>query len=131
MTTLIDEIAGASEGLLFMSETDAPITPFVWEESTPFSIAALRETKGYDASTPITRLDVDEFFGSATRTFDWHGPEERERVRRFEVLLATLKSCLSDLAAYKVGASGAIDVFVIGKAEDGTFAGVSTQVVET
>lgn len=131
MTALIDEIAAASEGLLFMSETDAPVEPFVWEESTPFSIEALREAKGYDAATPITRLDADEFFGPATRAHDWHGPEERERVRRFQALLATLKSRLSDIAAYKVGASGAIDVFVVGRAEDGTFAGVTTQVVET
>lgn len=131
MTALIDEIAGASEGLLFMSETDSPVQPFAWEESAPFSIEALREAKGYNISTPITRLDVDEFFGSATRTYDWHGPEERERVQRFEALLATLKSRLSDIAAYKVGASGAIDVFVVGQAEDGSFAGVTTQVVET
>ncbi|HEY0607773.1 MAG TPA: nuclease A inhibitor family protein [Herpetosiphonaceae bacterium] len=131
MTALTDEIAGVSEGLLFPSETDAPIHPFVWEESTPFSIAALRKAKGYDDSTPIAKLDVDEFFGPATRAYDWHGPEERERVRRFQALLETLKARLSDVAAYKVGASGTIDVFVVGRAEDGTIAGVTTQVVET
>ncbi|HEY0736717.1 MAG TPA: nuclease A inhibitor family protein [Herpetosiphonaceae bacterium] len=131
MTALIDEIADMSEGLLFMSETDAPVQLFVWEESTPFSIEALREAKGYNDSTPIAKLDVDEFFGPATRAYDWHGPEERERVRRFQALLETLKARLSDIAAYKVGASGTIDVFVVGRAEDGTFAGVTTQVVET
>ncbi|MBV9790491.1 MAG: nuclease A inhibitor family protein [Chloroflexi bacterium] len=131
MATLIDEIARASEGLMLISETDAPVTPFVWEESTPFSIEALRQARGYDASTPITKLDVDEFFGSSTREYDWHGPEEQERVRRFRALVDTLKSRLSDIAAYKVGEFGAIDVFVVGRTEDGTFAGVTTHVVET
>lgn len=131
MTSLTDEIASASEGLLFPSETDAPVQPFVWQESTPFSIEALRAAKGYDASTPIAKLSIDEFFGPATRAYDWHNAEEQERVRGFRALLETLTSRLSDIAAYKVGESGAIDVFVVGRAEDGTFAGVATHVVET
>lgn len=131
MTSLTDEIASVSDGLLFPSETDAPVLPFVWQESTPFSIEALREARGYDTNTPIAKLSVDEFFGPATRAYDWHNCEEQERVRRFRALLETLMSRLSDIAAYKVGESGAIDVFVVGRAEDGTFAGVATHVVET
>lgn len=131
MTHLIDEIAAASEGLLFPSETDAPVQPFVWEAPAPFSIEALRQAQGYDSSTPIAKLDPDEFFGPATRSYDWHSEEEQERVRRFRALLVTLKSRLHDLAAYKIGESGMMDVFVVGRTEDDTFAGVTTQVVET
>jgi hypothetical protein len=131
MTILIEEIASASEGLLFPSETDAPLRPFLWTEAMPFSIAALRQAQGYDADTPIAELDVDEFFGPATRSYDWHGTDEQQRVQRFRSLLSLLKARLRNLKAYKAGASGTIDVFVVGQAEDGSFAGISTQVVET
>ncbi len=131
MTALIDEISQANAGLLFPSETDAPIRPFVWQQTEPFSIAALRSVQGYSQHVPIAVLDVDEFFGPATRAYDWHGPAEQERTARFRALVELLKARLHDLAAYKIGESGTLDVFVVGRADDGTFAGVTTQVVET
>jgi hypothetical protein len=131
MTTLLDEIADASEGLLFPSETDAPVRPFLWRKSTPFSSAALRAAQGYDDDTTITELEAEQFFGPATRSYDWHSEAEQERVQQFRALLKLLKARLRDLKAYKVGASGTIDVFVVGQADDGSFVGISTQVVET
>ena len=131
MTTLIDEIASASEGLLLPSETDAPVQPFAWQEPAPFSIAALLEASGYSADTPVTTLDLDEFFGPATRSYDWHGPADQERVRRFRALAELLKARLHNIRAYKIGANSPLDVFVVGQAQDGSIAGVSTQVVET
>jgi len=129
VTALLDEISQASAGLLFPSESDAPVQPFVWQG--PFSIAALRRAGGYSADMPIAALDVDEFFGPATRAYDWHGPAEQERTQGFRALAELLKARLRDIAAYKVGESGTLDVFVVGQAEDGAWAGVRTQVVET
>lgn len=131
MTALVNEISKATSGLLFPSETDAPVDPFVWQERQPFSIAALTRAQGYSPDIPIARLDVDEFFGPATRAYDWHGPTEQERTERFRALVALLKARLRDTAAYKIGESGSLDVFVVGQAEDGTWTGVRTQVVET
>jgi hypothetical protein len=131
VTALIDEISQASAGLLFPSESDAPVQPFVWQEQQPFSIAALRRAQGYTAGTLIATLDVDTFFGAATRAYDWHGPAEQERAERFRALVELLNVRLRALAAYKVGESGTLDVFVVGQVDDGTWAGVRTQVVET
>ena len=131
MTALNDEISQASAGLLFPSESDAPVHLFVWQGQQPFSIAALRRAQGYSADMPIGTFDVDEFFGPATRAYDWHGPADQERTQRFRALVELLKARLHDVAAYKVGKSGTLDVFVVGQADDGTFAGVRTQVVET
>ncbi|HEX6292630.1 MAG TPA: nuclease A inhibitor family protein [Herpetosiphonaceae bacterium] len=131
MTSWMDEITDASEGLLFPSETDAPLRLFVWDAPAPFSVEALREARGYAEQTPIATLDIDQFFSPATRSYDWHGPAEQERVRRFGALVETLKAHLRDIAVCRVGASGTIDVFVVGRTDDGSIAGVTTQVVET
>jgi hypothetical protein len=131
MPTFTDEITHLSKGLLFPSETDAPIRPWVWRRPDRFSLEALRAAQGYSQDTPIVTLDLDEFFASATRDYDWHGPEEQERARRFRAVVAALKARLRDIRVYKVGESGTLDVFAVGRADDGTTAGVTTQVVET
>ncbi len=131
MPTLTDELTQATAGLLFPSETDAPIEPFIWNEPHPFSPAALRAAKGDAADTPITTMAVDDFFGPTTIARDWHGPAEQERVRRFRALVDLLKTRLQEPLVYKLGAQSPYAVFVVGRTEDGATAGLTTQVVET
>jgi len=35
--TSVEKITAAANGLLMMSETDAPFTPFAWDAATPFN----------------------------------------------------------------------------------------------
>ncbi|MEG3899207.1 MULTISPECIES: nuclease A inhibitor family protein [unclassified Microcoleus] len=74
---------------------------------------------------------VDDFFAIiATQEDNWHDEEEREIVKRFQNLVNTLKQNLSQLQVYRVG-DRSIDAYIVGVAQNGDWAGLSTQVVET
>ncbi len=127
---LITRLEQASAGLLFPSESDAPLQVFVWRAAAPFSPAALLGHIGCDQTTPIRTTDVDRFFRPVTQAHPWDGPAEQERLRRFTTLVELLKTELRDLTVYKIG-TVAIDVYVVGRDENGTYLGVTTHVVET
>jgi len=80
--------------------------------------------------TSLEMLTVDDFFALATQEEDWHDQEEREMVQRFQNLVSVLKQNLSQLQVYRVG-STEIEAYIIGVTQNGAWAGLSTQVVET
>lgn len=126
--SLNERLKALTSNLSFQSESDHPVKPF-------FAKGAGRKAlKAADLSQqPARQVGFDDFFANATAEEDWHGPEERESVRRYRELVDALKSGLADLKVYKVGkASGAeFEVYVVGRTPDGDFAGVTTKVVET
>ena len=130
MTDLIARLEEASAGLLYPSESDAPLHVFVWQDAAPFSAQRLLASTGYDRTTPIHTTDLDRFFHPVTTPQTWHGEEEQELVRRFTALRDLLKATLSDIRVYKLGAV-AIDVYIVGRATNGTYCGLTTHVVET
>lgn len=120
----------AVDGLLFPSETDAPIELFSWQDPPPFSPEALREQLQLPASVPLTTMDLESFFAPAVRVEDWFTPERRARAERFQTLLALLKQQLSDMRVYKFGRNE-MPVIVVGRDAQGTWRGIKTVVVET
>ena len=131
MTDLLTRrLEAAAAGLLFPSETDAPLRVFVWHAPPPFSPEALRGGGGGDLAAPIATTDVDHFFGPVLTTQPWHGPEEQTRQERFSELVTLLKTELSELTVYKVG-QRRITVYVLGRTADDTYLGITTEVVET
>ena len=120
-------------GLQFQSESDYPVEPLMIPANDKPSLSAeeIVEAKKKSADGGAVReLDFDQFFSAATEEQDWHSPEEREVVKRFQTLVKTLKENLSDIKVYRVGETEA-DVYVVGRTTTGDFAGVSTRVVET
>lgn len=122
----------ASDGLLFISETDAPLVPFFWPdenngaEMTP---ERLRELANVPEDAPIKSSSIATFFKPATKAEDWHNDDEKAEVARFQALVETLKSTLKKPMAWRVGETE-IAVYVVGAVSDG-WAGVQTRVVET
>lgn len=126
-SSIAGELRRLTQGLTFMSESDYPVEPFHMEGKGRKSL------KASDLPTPrkpVRQADFDTFFGAATTVEDWHGPEERESVKRFQELVKFLKEHLTGIKVYKVG-KAEMDVFVVGRTAEGDFAGVSTKVVET
>lgn len=129
-STITTQLSSATQGLLFLSETDAPFEVIYWPaqgELTPTKLLQLTE---HPPDAPVELRTVDEFFAIATAEEDWHDEEERETVQRFRQLVSILKQNLSQLQVYRVG-SIEIDVYIVGVAQSGDWAGLSTQVVET
>ena len=130
MNNLIVRLEQAVDGLLFPSESDAPLHVFVWDDPVPFSPQALLATTGYDSTTPIKAIDLNRFFRPVITKREWHGDEEQERTRRFRELRDLLNAELDDIKVYKIG-TAAVDVYVVGRAGDGNYYGLTTTVVET
>lgn len=133
-TALLAAFQEQASGLLFPSESDYPLVPFIWKKEEIGASAltpelVLRQAK-HAAKTPVETQDVKTFFTPATEEEDWYDAEDRAMAMRFQSLQKTLEARLHDLRVYKLG-DAEKEVYIVGKTMEGDFAGVSTKVVET
>jgi Nuclease A inhibitor-like protein len=110
----------ACHGLVFPSETDAPLEPFLWEDRGDMNSALLLSLTGADKNTPVETMKLADFFYAVPK--DDKPP--------FEALAKLLTDHLADVKVYKVGAIE-MKVYIVGKTNDGRWAGIMTEVVET
>lgn len=130
MTELIPRLEHAVDGLFFPSESDAPLTVFVWPADAPFSPQALLAHAGCPETTAIETTDLDHFFDPVTTPRAWHGDAEREQIARFTVVRDLLAAELSNITVYKIGTI-TIRVYILGRSADGATLGLTTTLVET
>lgn len=144
---VLAKLEEAASGLLYPSETDAPLTPFRWtgEAVTGTGSAAgdasakgaaggaepsrdtILSSIGKDAATPVEAMSVEELFAPVTEEREGEDPSD---ARRFQALKELLSKELTDLRVLRVG-SADIDVYVLGKHASGEWLGLKTRVVET
>ncbi len=130
--SLVDILKQASDGLLFMSESEYPLSVFLWESENQQDIKPefIVKKTGHSLDTPVAFVNLESFFEIATTEQDWHRVEEKESVRKFQNLVKTLKDNLTDIKVARLGAID-IDVYIVGKTLDNKFAGLVTKVIET
>jgi Nuclease A inhibitor-like protein len=120
----------ASQGLTYISETDAPFETFSWGRADDgLTVAKVRKLTKAAARAPVTQVALDEFFGPLTEAHD-HSPEEAEDIKKYKGLLQVVNDQLSDATVFKVGKTEQ-DVYVVGKTEDGEWVGLKTKAVQT
>lgn len=128
--TLKEQIKAATEGLYFMSETDAEIFPFFGAQAQSVTKEEiLSQIKG-SASTPVEEKSFAEFFARLTETQDWFGDEEKATAQKFVELKNLLESNLRDLKVFKVGKIQ-LDVYAVGIDAENNLLGIQTKAVET
>lgn len=127
---LFRKIERACEGLIYISETDAPVLPFVGDPSDVLTAKLILQQTGVRADTQIEERDFDEFFVRLTTLKDWYGEKEIDRTKKFLELKKLLEENLRDLKVFRIG-SIRIDIVVAGRDKDGNLAGVTTKAVET
>jgi Nuclease A inhibitor-like protein len=118
---VLESLTKASEGLLFPSETEAELEPFLWEAAAAPTRERLCTQAGAAASAAVekgTLADLLRTVPSADRP-------------KFQALQVTLEAQLSDIQVYKVGDEPEKTVWIVGKTADGRWAGLKTTVVET
>lgn len=122
----LDAIRSSLAGLLYPSETDAPIELAAWPAGpSPDQLcAALGAAAGYELR------DGASFFAGPARTSPWPDPAEQERAARFRELQRQVEAHLRGLRVCRVGRVR-IDLYLIGVAPGGALAGLRTFVVET
>jgi hypothetical protein len=127
---IAEQLKLASDGLLFMSESEYPFEVFIWEDAARITPQEVVRRMGHSPDSPTHTISVDNFFSAATTEEDWHGEEEKEIVAKFQALVQTIKLNLANPIVYRLGKIE-IDVYIIGETPSGALAGLSTKVVET
>lgn len=128
--SLLSELRAATKDLLFLSESDAPLKPFVWKGVAIDSPTALLAHLQLPPTTPVKELPLAEFFAPMTTPQDGDDDAARADQARFSALVARL-AALESPRAYRLGNGPEIPVYVLGKTAIGETAGLMTQLTET
>lgn len=129
MRELINQLKQASEGLLWMSESDYPFEVLWWEQSA-ITPEGLLQLTNHAPDLPVKVMGLDQFFNRAITAADWYNQEQRATLERYQVLVDTLKSHLSDIQVYRVG-EVKVDIYILGTTKSGNLVGLSTKSIET
>lgn len=126
----LEALRQVAQGLLFPSETDAPIEPFFWPDEAPKTPSVEVVAKRLKESpSAIKTQSLATFFKPTLAEEEWHNAQEKAEVKRFQALLDVVKQSLEAVKVFRIG-KVEIEVYVVGRISDG-YAGFKTQVVET
>lgn len=128
--SLFGEIKKASEGLYYISETDAEILPFSGSKASEVSSQEILNQAKSDQNANVEERDFSEFFERLTKIQEWFGAEETENARKFAELKDLLQQNLSELKVFKIG-SIQLDIYAVGLDSENILTGIKTKAVET
>lgn len=142
---LLPKLQTLCAGLLFPSESDRPVDPFVWaradlaaggdvtnENNKPAPVTALTLLAAgkVPESANVKEQDADAFLRPVLDTQDWWEQTEKNRAAKFIALRDALAAHTAGLIAFRVGETE-LDVYLLGRTANGDVAGFHTQLVET
>ena len=127
---LFHEIERACEGLIYISETDAPVLAVAGQPADAVTANLILQQTGLAADAPVEERDFVEFFGRLTAIREWYGEAEAARAKKFLELQKLLEENLRELKVFRIGAIR-LDIFAVGIDKDGCLMGVMTKAVET
>lgn len=131
-TPLLQTLGKVTFGLLFPSESDAPLTPYTFPgpkgtEPTP---AALLAAEHLPSDAPVETITVADLFDPFAQAGDDASDEDKAEAARYRAIVDLLSRELTDLRVFRVGRVD-IDVYILGKDPSGNWLGLKTHVVET
>jgi len=127
---LFGALTEATQGLLYMSESDYPLEAIRWDGSEQLTPEYLRNVVGADSSAKVEESNLDEFFRVPAAEQEWKGEEQLAEARKYRRLRQLLEENLTGIRVCRVGEIN-IGVYVVGMSAEGNWLGISTRVVET
>ncbi|MBX3267979.1 MAG: hypothetical protein KF831_14870 [Acidobacteria bacterium] len=121
----LEEFSKLTEGVIFISETDAGLEPFV-----EFHGAQDHVEKPRSSSEDSEEVSFEKFFDRLTARREWHTAADQKRTAAYSKIRKYLEKHLTDLRVVRSGKIR-IDIVVFGKTPDGSLAGFRTRAVET
>ena len=92
--SVLGALREAAKGLLFPSESEAPLEPFLWESAgDKLTLQGLREQAGADARASVEVISLDGLLATVPS-------EDRPKFRK---LAAAVQEQLAGVKVYKVG----------------------------
>src|SRR5687768_3236220 len=96
-TRLAEKIKAATDGLYYISETDAEIVPFVGHKADSVTKENLLIQTGDAANSSVEERDFSELFARLTKIQEWFGEEEKATAAKFAALKNLLEKNLKNL----------------------------------
>jgi Nuclease A inhibitor-like protein len=127
--TIIDRLKQATTDLLWSSESDYPFEIVTWEPGIELNPSDLFSNI-YDTDLAIESMDLADLLAPVIAVEDWYEAEELALVDRYQKLLQSIESNLSEVQVFRVG-EVEIDIYIIGKTPTGDIVGLKTLSVET
>lgn len=124
------EIEMLCRGLVYVSETDAPITYFSVPEASEASSKIILQQAAKRKNKQIEEVQFDDFFDRLISFKDWFGDREKVRAKKFLKLKQLLEENLTGIKVFRIGEIQ-VEIFVAGIDKEGRLAGVKTEAVET
>ena len=131
-TDLLQQLRAASEGLLYISETESPLEVVHLQEVQDSSSlpATLINRTEMPEDTEIEIVELPYFFRNMTREEPEEGEGENQTARRYKELQEFLEQNLLEVKVYRLG-KRRIQAYILGKAATGEYAGLKALLVET
>jgi len=126
----VGKIERACASLIYVSETDAPITAFAGAPAADVTAETILSETNLPAESPVAEIAAGEFFAKLTKIEEWHDAERRAMAKKFLELQTLLEENLRDLKVFKIGRIR-LDIYVVGIDQNGNLLGIKTQAVET
>jgi hypothetical protein len=130
MTSLLQQLEQAAQGLWFISESESPLEPF----SLPPGTSLENETEFLVAidnpGQPVEQITLPYFFRNMVRTGPEQEPAQQTIAQRFIALQQWLETNLQEVRVYRVGQIQ-VQAYVVGKTPEGTWLGLKTTLIET
>jgi hypothetical protein len=127
-------LAAATDGLLWMSESDYPFQyferPGAGARADVLTRAGFLALLGKPTSTPVEVRTLADMLSFVTRDDPTMTPEERATAARYRKLRSLLEANLQGITVLKVGRIE-IEVYFVGRTRCGDVAGLRTTAIET
>ena len=125
-------LEAAAAGLLYVSETESPFEYVEFPGAAPGkpTCARVRAALGEARDTPVRELSLDRFLAGHIEAADPADPVAQENVARFQALKQALADHLPGVRVFRVG-DAQVRYYALGRAPDGTLAGLAVSALET
>jgi hypothetical protein len=127
---LFIELWEKCDGLVHISEIDAPYEPFILSPDALGRSQMIEDYMDPGKTKMLVRLDAAHYFEKLTRRREWHTAAHEEQIKKITELYDLLNLRLTDLTVYRVGEIQ-IDIYIVGRDPKGCLVGVRTRAVET
>jgi len=127
---LATQLASLTAGLLFFSESDAPLEVVSYARPAGGLLnSALLPLLGEPAEAPLQVVTLAYFLRNHTTASQ--DPTRQATVARYQALQAFMEQHLRAVQVYRVGAEPRIQAYALGEAADGQLVGFKTLLIET
>ncbi len=126
----LEKLKFATNDLIYISETDADVLPFLGKFAEEVSAENLLTQIRTDVNTKVEELDYQNFFAHPTKIQEWFDEEATATAEKYQMLKIAMEENLTNIKYFKVGKTE-IKIYVVGLDKQKILIGIKTDAVET